>query len=230
MAAARQPSYIYSPSAFARPAVMVEVVVFTLVGETLGVVSVPSESSDRWRLPGATIADQSSLDRAAIDVAELVSGEPIDRVTQIHTFARLDDPSDRSISVAYAAVAGAHRLRPPAEATVLRLGAEPRLSLNGPQLTDAAGNGVTLAFDHSQIVSLAITRIREDLDSMAFWFLPPEFTLLELQRVHEAVLGEPTNKDSFRRRVLTSGILQATGRREENVDHRPAELYRLRSG
>ena len=35
------------------------------------------------------------------------------------------------------------------------------------------------------------------------------------------------NKDSFRRRMLDSGQLEATGEREQDVDHRPAELYRF---
>mgnify|MGYP003430913003 CR=1 FL=1 len=53
------------------------------------------------------------------------------------------------------------------------------------------------------------------------------FTLLELQRVHETVLGRPLNKDSFRRRMLSSGELEATGESQKDVDHRPAELYRF---
>jgi 8-oxo-dGTP diphosphatase len=51
--------------------------------------------------------------------------------------------------------------------------------------------------------------------------------LLELQRVHEAVLGQRVNKDSFRRRMLGTGLLKATGRNQQNVVHRPAELYRF---
>jgi 8-oxo-dGTP diphosphatase len=45
--------------------------------------------------------------------------------------------------------------------------------------------------------------------------------------VHETILGTPTNKDSFRRRMLASGQLQATGEQEADVGHRPAELYRF---
>jgi 8-oxo-dGTP diphosphatase len=35
------------------------------------------------------------------------------------------------------------------------------------------------------------------------------------------------NKDSFRRRMLASGLLEATGEAQKDVDHRPAELYRF---
>jgi 8-oxo-dGTP diphosphatase len=35
------------------------------------------------------------------------------------------------------------------------------------------------------------------------------------------------NKDSFRRRMLASGQLEPTGEREADVEHRPAELFRI---
>ena len=63
---------------------------------------------------------------------------------------------------------------------------------------------------------------------IGFQLLPEMFTLLDLQRVHEVVLDRPVNKDSFRRRMLASGELEATGERQADVDHRPAELYRYR--
>jgi 8-oxo-dGTP diphosphatase len=74
-----------------------------------------------------------------------------------------------------------------------------------------------------------VRRIRGKLDytPIGFQLLPDRFTLLELQRVHETVLGRPLNKDSFRRRILGSGQLEATGESEKDVDHRPAELYRF---
>ncbi|HUH13182.1 MAG TPA: hypothetical protein VMK65_08735, partial [Longimicrobiales bacterium] len=62
---------------------------------------------------------------------------------------------------------------------------------------------------------------------IGFQLLPERFTLLDLQRVHETVLGRPFNKDSFRRRMLASGLLEATGAAQKDVDHRPAELYRF---
>jgi 8-oxo-dGTP diphosphatase len=62
---------------------------------------------------------------------------------------------------------------------------------------------------------------------VGFELLGDSFTLLELQRVHEAVLGRPLNKDSFRRRMLASGLLEPTGQSETGVGHRPASLYRF---
>ena len=86
-----------------------------------------------------------------------------------------------------------------------------------------------LAFDHDDIIGMAVKRIRGKLDyaPIGFQLLPEAFTLRALQDVHETILDTDLNKDSFRRRMLASGQLEATGRREAAVEHRPAELYRF---
>jgi 8-oxo-dGTP diphosphatase len=75
---------------------------------------------------------------------------------------------------------------------------------------------------------MAVKRIRGKLDysPIGFQLLPERFTLLDLQRVHEVVLARPLNKDSFRRRMLASGQLEATGEYHQGAG-RPAELYRF---
>jgi len=76
---------------------------------------------------------------------------------------------------------------------------------------------------------MAVQRLRGKLEytPIAFHLLPETFTLLDLQRVHETVLQRPLNKDSFRRRMVASGQLEATGEAQREVYHRPAELYRF---
>ncbi len=87
-----------------------------------------------------------------------------------------------------------------------------------------------LAFDHSSILGTAVQRLRGKIDyaPVGFELLPPEFTLLELLQVHEVVLGRELNKDSFRRRMLASGLLAETGRERRDGAWRPAALYRFR--
>ena len=63
---------------------------------------------------------------------------------------------------------------------------------------------------------------------VAYQLLPDEFTLLDLQRVHETILGRTVNKDSFRRSVLNRDEIEPTGERQQDVGHRPAALYRRR--
>ena len=79
---------------------------------------------------------------------------------------------------------------------------------------------------------MAVARVRGKLDyaPIGFELLPETFTLLELRLVHEAILGRPLNKDSFRRKILDRGLVEATGERATGLGHRPPALYRVRAG
>jgi 8-oxo-dGTP diphosphatase len=97
------------------------------------------------------------------------------------------------------------------------------------RVVDAGGGHPELAFDHAEVIGMAVKRLRGKLDyaPIGFQLLPTEFTLRRLQSIHETVRGEAVNKDSFRRRMLASGNLEPTGKLENAVGHRPAELYRF---
>src|SRR5208283_2829434 len=86
----------------------------------------------------------------------------------------------------------------------------------------------TLAFDHLQIVEYAHKRIANKLDytSVGFELLPEKFTLTELQMVHEAILGETLDKRNFRRKIMQSGIVEAT-KEWQKTGRKPAQLYRF---
>ena len=97
------------------------------------------------------------------------------------------------------------------------------------QAIDDAGAPLPLSFDHDEFLGTAVKRLRGKLEyaPLGFELLGATFTLRDLQHVHETVLGRPLNKDSFRRRMLASGLLKSTGRSQTGVEHRPAELYRF---
>lgn len=102
----------------------------------------------------------------------------------------------------------------------------------GPVLAlDNDGSPLPLAFDHADILGLVVQRLRGKLDyaPIGFELLPRAFTLRQLQSIHETILGRQVNKDSFRRRLLASGLITPTGKLEQDVGHRPAELYRFGS-
>jgi 8-oxo-dGTP diphosphatase len=94
---------------------------------------------------------------------------------------------------------------------------------------DSSGTPLALAFDHADILGVAVRRIRGKLDyvPIGFELLPRAFSLRDLRLVHEAILGRALNKDSFRRRILDRGLVVATGERAAGVGHRPPELYRF---
>ncbi|MCD2189819.1 NUDIX hydrolase [Actinomycetospora soli] len=83
-----------------------------------------------------------------------------------------------------------------------------------------------LTFDHDAMVAAAAehvrARYRRDPDPAGL--LGAAFTLAELQGLHEAVLGAPLPKDTFRRHVLAD--LEPTGGVRTGTVGKPARLYR----
>ncbi len=86
----------------------------------------------------------------------------------------------------------------------------------------------TLALDHQTLIEESLQRFQNKslYTSLPIFLLPPEFTLTEVQKAYEAVLGFKIEKKSLRRRLLDANFLQETGniRRASN---RPALLYSL---
>lgn len=85
-----------------------------------------------------------------------------------------------------------------------------------------------LAFDHGLILACALRRLRREVEAglspLPFHLLPEEFTLTQLQQVHEVILGRPLLKAAFRRRIAP--LVEETGRFAERGGHRPALLFR----
>ena len=89
-----------------------------------------------------------------------------------------------------------------------------------------------MAFDHLEILDLAYRRLGTKLDysTIAFQFMPSEFTLTELQRAYELILRAPMDKRNFRKRILSLDLITETGDERKLGAHRPARLYRVVGG
>jgi hypothetical protein len=90
--------------------------------------------------------------------------------------------------------------------------------------------GETMALDHRRIIASALGRLRGKLKyrPVVFELLPATFTLLQLQRVVEALAGVRQHKQNLRRLVETGGLVEGTGKVEARTGGRPAELFRFR--
>jgi hypothetical protein len=58
--------------------------------------------------------------------------------------------------------------------------------------------------------------------------MPEEFTLFELQKTVEAILGSRLHKQNFRRLVESGGLVDATAEVRTHTGGRPAKLFRFR--
>lgn len=228
----------YDPSAFERPSVTVDLV---LLGIRDGRPAVLLQArrdhpfEGYWALPGGFVAMDESLDAAAQRVLHDKARLQDAHLEQLYTFGAVDrDPRTRVITVtwlallneqAFTAALAANPALLPAAIDVSWAGeAGGAIAALAPQ-----GNPLDLAFDHADILALAMLRLRGKLDysEVGFALLPPAFTLRQLQDVHEAISGASFNKPAFRRRMLDKGWLAPTGTREAGTSYRPAELYRF---
>jgi len=90
-----------------------------------------------------------------------------------------------------------------------------------------------LPFDHAQIVGMAVERLRNksQYSSLPCFLAGESFTLPQLQRIYEVLMGETLNKVSFRRKITEMDMLEPVeGRFEAAGAHRPAQVYTLKPG
>jgi ADP-ribose pyrophosphatase YjhB (NUDIX family) len=199
---------------YPRPSVAVDTALLTVddTGAQLLVLQVRRNDDAGWALPGTFLHPGERLADAVDRSLREKSGVSGLRPRQLHVF---DDPErdDRGwvLSVAHLAVVPSRRI-------------ETRLR-DRTRLMPIANPG-RLPYGHGGIVARAVDDLRSryavgpDPDGL----LGAEFTLRELRMAHEAVAGEPLQRDWFRRTMEPR--LEATGRFVAAGRGRPAELFR----
>lgn len=222
----------YDPAAFERPSVTTDVVAFTAKSDRLHVLLVRrgvAPFAGAWALPGGFVKMDENLDEAAHrELREETGIAAPAYLEQLYTFgAPGRDPRTRVISVAYFAL-----LPAPDSGLVGAPAGEPQAGTDAAEAVWWPADALppALAFDHADIVALALSRLRAKLGytSVAVALLPPEFTLSELQRTYETILARPLDKRNFRKKMLAAeGVLEATPRQKRDGAHRPAQLFRF---
>jgi hypothetical protein len=96
--------------------------------------------------------------------------------------------------------------------------------------TDRPKLGLPMQSDHRRILATAISRTRAKIKyrPVVFELMPDEFTLYELQKTVEAILGPHLHKQNFRRLVEGAGLVEPTGDVKTRTGGRPAKLFRFR--
>ena len=210
----------YDPTIFDRPSVTVDIVIFSLVDNDLKVLLIKRDQApyaNMWAIPGSFIEINESLDDAAIRALADETGVTDVYMEQLYTFGNPHrDPRTRVITVAYFALVPYAAVRHQV----------------GEHTSDTEWvsmyNLPELGFDHAHILEYAFTRLRYKLEytSVGFQLLPDVFTLTELQKAYEIILGEKLDKRNFRRKILSATILEETGQKKKDGEGRPAKLYR----
>ncbi len=214
---------------FVRPYTTVDVVIFTVRGSALEVLLVqrPADAAEpfpgKWALPGGFV--DVDLDRDLLSCArrklQEKTGVASPYLEQLGSWGSATrDPRGWSATHAYFALIAA---------------AEVQLS-KGANAADVAWFNVEqllprtrLAFDHAQILQAAIERLRSKVEytSLPAFLLHEPFTLPQLQRMYEIVLGRHVDKSGFRTRMLAAQFLEEVGVIESD-SNRPPVGYRLK--
>ena len=99
-----------------------------------------------------------------------------------------------------------------------------------PPVFEDVHEGWPLGLNESPTLhKLALTRLRYKIEysAVGFRLLPERFTLSELQRAYEIILGEPLDKRNFRRRIIEAKVIEPTDDLRTG-EGRPARLYHFR--
>ena len=199
----------------------VDTVIFTIQTRALHVLLVKRgipPFQGRWAIPGGFVHSNEPLNEAALRELREETGVKDVYLEQLYSFGDPGrDPRGRTVTIAYFALISREKVKLQAGTDAVEARWFPMEDLP------------PLAFDHGAILDYALVRLRNKLEytTVGFQLLPEKFTLPELQRVYEAILGRKLDKRNFRRKVDHLGILKPLNEWSKESLRRPARLYRF---
>ncbi len=219
------------------PHVSVDCVIFGFHENQLRVLLLRLRNIEEWSLPGGRLFPDESLDDAAHRVLKERTGLKDIFLKQFYTFgdrSRMDNTDfrailatqgiqlqashvlfDRTISVGYYALVEFSQVTPGLDV-----------------LTEEwrwwdVREAPAMLFDHNSIMSEALKKLRRQLryDPVGLNLLPEKFTMPELQKLYETILGKTLDRRNFQKRVLGYGILKRLEERRVGGAHKSPFLY-----
>lgn len=213
-------------SPYWHPAVTTDAVVFGFDGEQLNVLLIQrglEPYKNMWALPGGFMRpdDVSAQACASRELREETDVSDI-YMEEMQTFSHCNrDPRERVITIAFFALVSKDQYH----------------VRGGDDATKAKWFSIKdlpeLAFDHKDIVALALERLRQRIhfEPIGFHLLGKEFTMPQLHNIYKAILDPPENdtkledRRNFQKKMLNLGYIRDTGRKETGNPHRSPKLY-----
>lgn len=196
-----------------------DVALFTLKDGDLRALLIPVDRPpyfvNRKGLPGGLVDPKETAEESARRIISQKGGINAKDayLEQLATFSKIDrDPRGRVVAVAYLGVIdpGHNSIREGADA-----------------FWQSVKNISKLAYDHDEIISVAVERLRSKLEytNIVVHLVPEEFTLGELQAAYETILSHSLDKRNFRKKIFSLKLVKKTGHQKRGGASRPAELY-----
>ena len=150
-----------------------------------------------WAFPGGFLQNDETAKEGALRELREETGLEAAAIGELGVFSDPDrDPRERVITIAYYALV------------------KPFEVIGGDDADEAAWFPADalpeLAFDHDKIFQAAMERLRRDIhfEPIGFDLLDEIFTIPDLQRLYEAILGVKFDRRNFQRKMMASGILE----------------------
>lgn len=85
----------------------------------------------------------------------------------------------------------------------------------------------SLYADHNQIIEKALKHIRAQLEYLPIGFemLPEKFTITELRKIHEGILGKELDRRNFQKKMLSSELIIKLDERRDTTSYPPPILF-----
>ena len=191
---------------YPRPAVTTDCVVFGFDGHDLKVLLIERGNEPYkgyWAFPGGFLNMDENATQGALRELEEETGLKLNYIKEFGTFSDVNrDPRERVVSIAFYALAKKADVKggdDAAKAQWFALNEVPHL-----------------AFDHDYMLRKAMQKLKEDIhfEPIGFDLLGDTFTMPELQRLYEAILGVQFDLRNFYKKMLQTGIL-------EEIDEEP---------
>jgi len=206
---------------FERPGLTVDCVIFGLDLEegTLKVMLVERDLEPfegMWAVPGGFVRSGETLEAAAARELREETGIADVFLEQLYTFGDPGrDPRGWVVSVAYYALVSP-------EKHTIHAATDARQACWFP-----VASLPRLAFDHAEILKTALERVRGKLTyaPIGFELLPRKFTIKQLQKLYEIVLGTSLDNRNFRKKIFGLDVLKELKEMQRGVPHRAARLY-----
>ncbi len=205
--------------------VTVDVVIFTIKDNSLKVLLAKRKKEpfkNSFSIPGGFIDIDKSLYDNAIEILKRDTNISKTYLEQLYTFGDTKrDPRGRVISVSYFALIDYSKLS--------LIPSEKYENLNWYSIEEC--EKLNFAFDHKKIIFYAFERIKNKIEytNIAFQLLPEKFTLSELQKVYEIILGKKLDKRNFRKKIFEINLLEELKEYKKVGRMRPAKLYTFKN-
>jgi 8-oxo-dGTP diphosphatase len=208
--------------------ISIDCVVFGFHGGQMKVLMLKSKNEEAWYLPGGfvqhnepieTAADRILNDRTGIEEIFLqqfhVFGDP-DR-TKIHNemYQGNNFFAQRFISIGYYALVDFFIVNPTPD------------TFSEVCTWRDLDNLPPFQLDHERIFRTALDTLRLQLSyqPIGYNLMPKEFTMPELQKLYETIMGKKLDRRNFQRRILAFGILDKLPQTRKGGAHKAPYLY-----